>query len=81
MFMALFGYSLFKENPIFNRNVHQKSFQTSKNRAHKREAVAQRYSVKKVFLEISQNLRQNTCARVYFLIFLVFLQASGLQLY
>ena len=27
------------------------------------EAVAQRCSVKKVFLEISQNLRENTCTR------------------
>ena len=27
------------------------------------EAVAQRCSVKKVFLEISQNLPENTCAR------------------
>ena len=32
------------------------------------EAVAQRCSVKKVFLEISQNLQENTCARVSFLI-------------
>ena len=32
------------------------------------EAVAQRCSVKKVFLEISQNSQENTCARVYFLI-------------
>ena len=32
------------------------------------EAVAQRCSVKKVFLEISQNSLENTCARVSFLI-------------
>ena len=32
------------------------------------EAVAQRCSVKKVFLEISQNSQENTCARVFFLI-------------
>ena len=32
----------------------------------------------KVFLEISQNSQENTCARVFFLIKL---QASGLQLY
>ena len=32
------------------------------------EAVAQRYSVKKVLLEISQNLRENACARISFLI-------------
>ena len=37
-----------------------------------------RCSVKKVFLEISQNSQENTCARVSFLIKL---QASGLQLY
>ena len=42
------------------------------------EAVAQRCSVKKVFLEISQNSKGNTCARVSFLIKL---QASNLQLY
>ena len=28
------------------------------------EAIAQRYSVKKAFLEISQNSQENTCARV-----------------
>ena len=32
------------------------------------EAVAQTFSVKKVFLEISQNSRENTCARVSILI-------------
>ena len=42
------------------------------------EAVVQRCSVKKVFLEISQNSQENTCARASFLIKL---QASGLQLY
>ena len=42
------------------------------------EAVIQRCSVKKVFLEISQNLQENTCARVSFLIKL---QALRLQLY
>ena len=35
------------------------------------EAVARRCSVKKVFLEISQNSQENTCARV----------SAGLQLY
>ena len=38
------------------------------------EAVVQRCSVKKVFLEILQNSQENTCARVSFLIKL---QASG----
>ena len=32
------------------------------------EAAARRCSVKKVFLEISQNSQENTCARVSFLI-------------
>ena len=32
------------------------------------EAGVQRYSVKKVFLEISQNSQENTCAKVSFLI-------------
>ena len=32
------------------------------------EAVAQRYSVKKVLLEISQNSQENTCTRGSFLI-------------
>ena len=40
------------------------------------EAVAQRRSVKKVFLEISQNSQENTCVRVSFLIKL---QAWGLN--
>ena len=42
-----------------------------------REAVAQRSSVKKVFLEISQNWQENTCARVSFLIKL---QVSGSEI-
>ena len=33
-----------------------------------KEAVAQTCSVKKVFLEISQNSQENTCARASFLI-------------
>ena len=32
------------------------------------EAVAQRYSIKKVFLEISQNSQENICARASFLL-------------
>ena len=42
------------------------------------EAVVQRCSVKKVFLEISQNSQENTCARVCFLIKL---QASGTSVF
>ena len=43
----------------------------------KTEAVAQSCSVKKVFLEISQNLQENTCATV----FLMKLLASGVFLW
>ena len=35
---------------------------------HNVEAVVERYSVKKVFLKISQNSQRNTCARYSFLI-------------
>ena len=42
------------------------------------EVAAHRGCVEKVFLEISQNSQENTCARVSFLIKL---QAWGLQLY
>ena len=41
------------------------------------EAVAQKCSVKKMFLEISQNSEESTCAWVSFLIKL----QAGLQLY
>ena len=39
-----------------------------KKKEKKEEAVIQRCSVKKVFLEISQNSQENTCARVFFFI-------------
>ena len=42
------------------------------------ETVAQSCSVKKVFLEFSQNSQENACARDSFLINL---EALGLQLY
>ena len=42
------------------------------------EAIVQRCSVKKVFLDIWQISQENTCARVYFLLKA---QASALQLY
>ena len=44
------------------------------------EAVVQRCSVKKMFLEISQNSQENICSRVSFLIKLQ-AQVTGLQLY
>ena len=42
------------------------------------EAVVQKCSVKKMFLEISKNSLENACARISFL---VKLQVGGLQLY
>ena len=42
------------------------------------EAVTNRCSMKKVFLEISQNSLENTCVKVSFLLKL---EASGLQFY
>ena len=42
------------------------------------EAVVQRCSVKKLLLEISQNLQENTCVRVSFLIKFVGLRPSTL---
>ena len=43
-----------------------------------REAVAQRCSVKKVFLEISQTSQENTCVRVSFLIRSFFIKKDTL---
>ena len=50
----------------------------NKNLFEYKEAVIQRCSVEKIFLEISQNSQENTSARVSFLIKL---QASGLKYY
>ena len=44
------------------------------------EAVAQRCSVKKVFLEISENSQENTCARASLLIKLRVLKTSQIYL-
>ena len=49
-----------------------------KKKSHWKETVFPRCFVKKLFLEISHNSQENTCARVSFLIKL---QAWGLQLY
>ena len=54
---------------LFANQIELNLFDTS-------EAVARRCSVKKVFLEISQNSQENTCAIVSFLIKL---QASDLR--
>ena len=49
---------------IYHCDDHDKTIKTRKSA----EAVIQRCSVKKVFLEISQNSQEDTCARVSFLI-------------
>ena len=64
----------FGVNPSSKRKVNKNVATESKQDL---KAVVQRCSVKKVFLEISQNSQENICARVSFLIKL---QAS-LQLY
>ena len=70
----------FDELTIFNslENEYYNEVAILMNISEFAEAVVQRCSAKKVFLEISQNSQENTCARVSFLIKL---QASGLQLY
>ena len=81
MTMSVFHLSyLWKFNTIFqsktlNICVFRLSF--SAIRLHESEAVVLSYSVKKFFLEILQNLQENTRARASFFIKL----ASGLQLY
>ena len=52
------------------------------NQQQRSEAVVQRCSVKKVFLEISQNSQENACAKVLFLIMqsLFFNKVAGLRL-
>ena len=42
------------------------------------EALVRKCSVKKLFLEISQNSKENTCARVFFLIKLHFIKKETL---
>ena len=49
-------------------NTHLNGFKDYNKKVAWIEAVVQRCSVKKVFLEISQNSQENTCARVSFLI-------------
>ena len=70
--MSLFIWpSLFSFNTKVNLNycVGVKEKRSKKScRNQDTEAVARRYSVKKVFLEMSQNSQENTCARISFLI-------------
>ena len=66
-----FNLKYFQEINVNNFNSYTpQSFQNVMGRSSR--------SVKKVFLEISQNFQEITCARVHFLIKLL---ASGLQLY
>ena len=60
---------------LHTKRVTKKFLETMATIIAQKQAIARRCSVKKVFLEISQNSQENTCARVSFLINL------GLQLY
>ena len=71
-------FKIFSQTKTDKNNYQTTIRQLSINVIPPTEAVARRCSVKKVFLESSQNSQENTCARVSFLIKL---QASGLQLY
>ena len=51
-----------------NTTKEKRKIKALKNKVEKAEAVARTWSVKKVFLEISQNSQENTCVRVSFLI-------------
>ena len=53
-----------------NTTKEKRKIKALKNKVEKAEAVARTWSVKKVFLEISQNSQENTCVRVSFLIML-----------
>ena len=60
-----------------NTTKEKRKIKALKNKVEKAEAVARTWSVKKVFLEISQNSQENTCVRVSFL---TTLQASACNL-
>ena len=69
-----------KSEILLNERLHHGYFSMKKfylkNTFLTAEAVVRRCSIKKVFLEISQNLQENICVREFFLIKL---QASGLR--
>ena len=68
---GLSGYCKIFKNTHFEEHLRTVAFaqivSTTRTLNHT-EAVVQRCSVKKVFLEFSQNSQENTCARVSFLI-------------
>ena len=68
----------FRKKRLFSRREFLKMENIKKTPQIKSKAVVQRCSVNKVFLEISPNSQENTCAGVSFKIKL---QPSGLQLY
>ena len=72
-----FNYNTREKGPV-EKNFGYLLLEKLKNCILNTEVVAWRCSVKKVFLEISENSQENTCARVSFLIKL---QASDQQLY
>ena len=65
-------------NVLLNADIHHLNLYLINYVFRSTEAVIQRCSLEKLFLEISQNSQENTCARVSFLIKL---QVLALQLY
>ena len=63
-----------------NTTKEKSKIKALKNKVEKTEAVVRTWSVKKVFLEISQNSQENTCARVSFLITLQAQSATLLKM-
>ena len=61
-----------KNNLLKHQQICSKIQKQTPGGHHRTEAVARRCSVKKVFLEISQNSQENTYARVPFLIKLLY---------
>ena len=73
-----YSLQIYQQMSILSTEKYQMIKQVFLQTMFRTEAVAQRCSVKKVLLKISQNSQENTCARASFLIKL---QASGLQIY
>ena len=72
-------FSKSKDNSLISERIDITGYDGSRGRLKLPGAVAQRCSVKKVFLRISQNSQESTCARVSFLIKLTLTQAFSCE--
>ena len=76
VFIQLLSYNVSKQNKIKMKTQNATAYSYHSSHFNSKQgsfifllfAAIQRCSVKKMFLEISQNLQENTCARVSFLI-------------